>query len=772
MKYCSTRDSKLRYSPKEAVLKGIAPDGGLFVPVEYPEHFNWKECVLKPDFEISAYILASMFPDYENMDALVKRAYTGKFDNNELSPLVGVGDMYSLELWHGPTSAFKDVALSVLPHLITEAAKTSGEERKIHILTATSGDTGKAALEGFKDVEGTEITVFYPESGVSAVQKAQMVSQEGGNVTVCAVRGNFDDCQRGVKEAFSELSDNALLKENGITLSSANSINIGRLVPQIAYYFIAYRQLYSRGAIEMGEYVDFTVPTGNFGDILAGYYAKQLGLPVGKLVCASNANNVLTDFFNTGVYNRNRSFFKTASPSMDILVSSNLERLLYILSGEDDAGVRKLMNELVSSGQYETNLDLSQFAAYFCDDEKTAETISYIYNNTGYVCDPHTAVGFYAARKYAEENSTANPMVVLSTASPFKFADFVLSALGEPRCSNAIDALSEKTGLPVPVNLKGILNKKVLHTGVIDNNAISAYVLNKSLPAGEVVIKAPATSANLGPGFDTFGIAWQLYNEIAFSLNTDKLCFEGCEEQYANENNLAYSAFAETLKKAGRIVPPVKITFRKTDIPVCRGLGSSSALIVAGVRAADSLFGLNLSLKDMLETATSCEGHPDNVAPAIYGGLTVSAMSQGKPLTVGFSVSDELEFAAVIPDFELSTEKARAALPKQVPHSDAVFNVSHGAILLKALETADCGLLKTALEDKLHEPFRSPLIPGFEKAKQLALDNGAAGVCISGAGSTILVIARRGTGIAGKLAELIAPEFPGWIVKELKLLKK
>lgn len=480
MKYQSTRSGYCVEDVK-AVLDGIAPDGGLFVdPHLGEEPFDWENCLRLPPMEMAAKLLKQLLPGFGNMEALVDRAYSGKFDTPELTPLVPVGESYALELFHGPTSAFKDVALSVLPQLISAARSQLHEKGETLILTATSGDTGKAALEGFHDVPGTRIAVFYPEGGVSAVQRKQMVTQEGRNVAVCAVRGNFDDCQRGVKQAFAELRDCPELR-----LSSANSINIGRLAPQLVYYFIAYASLLERKKIRLGDAVDFVVPTGNFGDILAGYMAKRLGLPVGKLVCASNANRVLTDFFQTGIYDRRRSFCKTSSPSMDILVSSNLERLLFYALDGDAADIRVCMEELEEKGSYrlaEPVMDRlrCEFAAYCCSEEDCTATIGKVYRETGYVCDPHTAVGFFAAQQYRHDSKTKAPVVVLSTASPYKFPGAVLKALGGSIPEDEfeqMDALHQMTGVPVPRNLASLREKEDRHLDVIDKEEMNAYVL-------------------------------------------------------------------------------------------------------------------------------------------------------------------------------------------------------------------------------------------------------------------------------------------------------
>ena len=480
--YQSTRGSAPRIPSLDAVLAGIAPDGGLYISDTLEQlSFDWRSCLKLDALSMASTILSTLLPDYEHMDALVEKAYRGKFETDNLTPLVQVGNKWSLELYRGPTSAFKDVALSMLPQLITAGRRQKQSDGETLILTATSGDTGKAALEGFHDVEGTRILVFFPEDGVSAVQKAQMVTQEGQNVTVCGVRGNFDDCQNGVKAAFASLGGCAA--QHGITLSSANSINIGRLAPQLVYYFLAYRQLLDRGAVREGDPVDFVVPTGNFGDILAGYFAKLLGLPVGRLVCASNANRVLTDFFATGTYDRRRPFLLTTSPSMDILISSNLERLLFLVSDGDTELVSRCMKELAENGHYTFPAPLmeklrSEFAAGCCNEAQAAATIRRLWEDNGYLCDPHTAVAFSVAEDFPSEN----PVVVLSTASPYKFPAAVLQALGHSSGEDdfaAMDALHALTNLPVPKNLAALREKPVLHRDVVPCDRLVDYVRSK-----------------------------------------------------------------------------------------------------------------------------------------------------------------------------------------------------------------------------------------------------------------------------------------------------
>ena len=483
MLYHSTRCSAETVDSAQAVLSGLAPDGGLYVPQQIPA-FDTAACLSKDTMGMASMIIGTLLPDIPDMDTLVRRAYTGKFQTAELTPTVDTGKFTVLELFRGPTSAFKDVALCMLPQLLTAAKKEKGMQEDILILTATSGDTGKAALAGFADVEGVKICVFYPDGGVSAVQRAQMVTQEGKNVAVCAVHGNFDDAQTGVKNIFAAAVNGKLPGGNHCRLSTANSINIGRLAPQITYYFKAYADLLKRGQIQMGDKVNFCVPTGNFGDILAGWLAKQLGLPVGKLICASNANNVLTDFLHTGTYDRRRPLHKTASPSMDILVSSNLERLLYFVS-KDTELVAELMKQLNTEGVYTVPAELKakmdeEFWAGCCDDARAKATIGKVFQEQGYLCDTHTATGWAVAEDYVNQTGDNAPMVVLSTASPYKFPAAVLSSLEDESSLDEfaqMERLQAVSGVAIPENLSGLQQKKELHTGVIEKTEMLNFVM-------------------------------------------------------------------------------------------------------------------------------------------------------------------------------------------------------------------------------------------------------------------------------------------------------
>ena len=488
MQYQSTRDSRHTASAAQAILQGIAPDGGLYMLSDPGAlSFPMAELVHMSAMEISERVLGLLLPGFtrEELHAIVTAAYTHKFETEDLVPLVPVGDRYILELFRGPTSAFKDVALSVLPHLISIAKAKLGVKEDILILTATSGDTGKAALEGFHDVPGTRIVVFYPHGGVSRIQQAQMVTQPGKNVRVCAIEGNFDDAQSGVKAIFtSARAANAL--SGKAMLSSANSINWGRLAPQIIYYVSTYAQLVADGEIELGDKINIVVPTGNFGNILAGYYAKHMGVPVNKLICASNANNVLTDFIKTGIYDRNRPFHTTISPSMDILISSNLERLLYHLSGSDDAQIREWFGSLSKTGRYEVTDEVKkaiadEFYAGCCDDEQTKGAIKEVFDEYSYLMDTHTAVAYKVYEDYKKKTGDNTKTLIASTANPYKFGFAVYDALGGETEGvdefELIGKLEKLTKTTCPKALSDTKNKPVRFTGSIKPEEMAEAVL-------------------------------------------------------------------------------------------------------------------------------------------------------------------------------------------------------------------------------------------------------------------------------------------------------
>ncbi len=492
MLYTSTRDKTVRVTASKAIADGLSPDGGLYLPVEIPaiSLSDIRELAGQSYIERAKRILSLYLSDFsfEELSVCVESAYSdGKFSSQAVAPLKRLKDgVYTLELFLGPTCAFKDMALQLLPYLLTVSAKKNLTDKEIVILVATSGDTGKAALEGFKDVKGTKILVFYPSEGVSPLQKLQMATQEGSNVGVAAIRGNFDDAQNGVKAIFTDKDIHKKFEENYLKFSSANSINWGRLVPQIVYYVSAYCDLLNQGNIHLGDKINIVVPTGNFGNILAAYYAMRMGLPVNRLLCASNKNRVLTDFFETGVYDKNRPFYTTASPSMDILISSNLERLLFLLSGEDDKTVRGWFKQLKETGSYtvgdEAKAALGEhFSAGSCDEEGTKAAIRRCFEKYGYLSDTHTAVGVQVYEDYRAATGDETPTIIAATASPYKFPAAVLTAItGRDTADDdefkLLDELQRLSGVPVPASLLGLKNKTVRFNGVYDKDNMAEAV--------------------------------------------------------------------------------------------------------------------------------------------------------------------------------------------------------------------------------------------------------------------------------------------------------
>ncbi|MEQ9764479.1 threonine synthase [Streptococcus sp. ZJ151] len=486
--YQSTRDDKNQVSASQAILQGLAADGGLFTPLEMPKVDLDFDRLKKASYqEVAKLVLSAFLEDFtsEELDYCITNAYDDKFDTRAIAPIVKLDNHYNLELFHGSTIAFKDMALSILPYLLTTSAKKQGVDNKIVILTATSGDTGKAAMAGFEDVPGTEIIVFYPKNGVSKIQELQMTTQKGANTHVIAIDGNFDDAQTEVKRMFNDADLRARLLEQHIQLSSANSMNIGRLVPQIVYYVYAYAQLVKTGDIAKGQAINVTVPTGNFGNILAAYYAREIGVPIAKLICASNENKVLTDFFQTGTYDKKRDFKVTSSPSMDILVSSNLERLIFHLVGNDAAKTKELMETLVSKGEYQLDqVDqsiLNLFEAGYASEVDTEEEIQKVYQENNYIEDPHTAVASAVYRAYREHSNDDTPTVVASTASPYKFPRVAVKAVtGEDLGDDfsAVDQLHQLSGVIVPKAVRDLQMTPVRHKTVVATDDMQKAVEN------------------------------------------------------------------------------------------------------------------------------------------------------------------------------------------------------------------------------------------------------------------------------------------------------
>lgn len=487
--YQSTRGSSSRVLSSEAIVRGICEDGGLFIPDALPKLDKSLDDLRAMNYrELAFYIMSKFFTDFneDQLKECINKAYDDKFDTNVIAPLVKKSDVSFLELFHGPTIAFKDMALSILPHLLKAAAKNINLDKEIVILTATSGDTGKAALEGFANVEGVKIIVFFPQDGVSEIQKMQMLTQKGENTFVVGVKGNFDDCQTGVKNILNDRDFNKKLDENKIVFSSANSINIGRLVPQVVYYFYSYIGMCNSGEIKTGDSINVVVPTGNFGNILAAYYAKKMGLPINKLICASNENNVLFDFINTGVYDKRRELKLTISPSMDILVSSNLERLLASLNDGNRAEIKGMMDSLNNKGVYEITdkmrEGLSSFYGGYSSEEDTLNIIKKVFESTGYLIDTHTAVAYSVYEKYKGETQDSTKTVVVSTASPFKFTRSVMKAIDKKydvfTDFELVEKMSALSGVTIPAAIKDINERPVLHSKVCEVKEMKSVVAN------------------------------------------------------------------------------------------------------------------------------------------------------------------------------------------------------------------------------------------------------------------------------------------------------
>ncbi len=487
--YKSTRSKMEPVTASQAILKGLSEDGGLFVPTAIPSLDIEMDDLSKMSYqEVAFEVMSRFYSDFteEELKSCIAKAYDDKFDTDEIAPIVEANHAYYLELFHGATIAFKDMALSILPHLLTTSAKKQKMDKEIVILTATSGDTGKAALSGFADVPGTKIIVFYPKNGVSVIQELQMVTQKGNNTHVIGITGNFDDAQTGVKNIFSDKALAKEMDEKGFCFSSANSINIGRLIPQVVYYVYAYAKLYAEGKLSQGETLNVVVPTGNFGNILAAYYAKNMGLPIGKLICASNDNKVLYDFFGDGTYDRNREFILTSSPSMDILISSNLERLIYLLTGGNPEENANLMNQLSKEGKYsitkEMKLVLEDFVGGYASEEETAQMIRSLYEGCGYVIDTHTAVAASVYEKYKKETKDQTKSLIASTASPYKFTKSVMTAIdakyeGQDELK-LVDELSTLSNVAIPKAIEEIMDARVVHDLVVETDSMKEAVID------------------------------------------------------------------------------------------------------------------------------------------------------------------------------------------------------------------------------------------------------------------------------------------------------
>lgn len=727
--YISTRGGE-KLTASKAILKGLACDGGLFLP-ESIKKLNIDDKYFDKDYLQIAKDVFSLFLDdftEEEIDYCINGAYNKENFNNCFTKLASFDNLMFLELYHGPTLAFKDMALTILPFLIEVSKKKNNVLDKSLILVATSGDTGGAALSSFMKNDAFDTVVLYPDGGVSEIQEKQMLYYTNERTHAYAIKGNFDDCQTFVKSVFSSYP-----KDNGILLSSANSINIGRLVPQVIYYVYAYCKAVKNGNLKKGEEFSICVPTGNFGDIFAGYLASLIGVPISKFICASNVNNVLTDFFKTGVYNKNREFKKSNSPAMDILISSNLERLVFMATGSNGERVKELMHSLNETGKYSLTQsemqNLSNFDAGFTNEDDTINSIKLAYDELGYLIDPHTAVAYDCYKKLPKENKT----LIISTASPFKFPYTMAKALNLPTEKSEFEIIKDVASfanVKIPYGIKKLekCRKKTILKTKEDILNIVTYSTNKY----EVIV--PCSSANLGSSFDCSGIALSLYNSFYFE-KSDK-----DEVEYGTlENNLMLKAYKTAFNKSGKPYIPVKITQGKNEVPSARGLGSSSTCIVAGVVGANLMLKNYFKKQELLEIMTEIEGHPDNVAPAFLGGFVTSCMADGNVFTIKNQVSNKLKIYALIPDFELSTKKAREVLPSSIPLKDAIHNLCRSAITKDAFLTGNMQMIKAVFDDKIHQPVRFPLIKGSKKIIEMLSKKGYA-VAISGAGSTLLAV--------------------------------
>jgi threonine synthase len=731
--FFSTRNQAYQVSSSVALLEGISPDGGLFLP-EKITAVDYRTLKGASYPELAFALLRPYLDDFsdEEIRSAVQEAYSPlSFPEKVFGLHLEKNEAY-LELFHGKTLTFKDMALSLLPHLMDVALSKHPEVGDVRILTATSGDTGSAVLASFAASKHVKVSVLYPEGGIAPFQERQMLSFTSSRGRAYALKNaNFDDCQTLVKKLL-------LKKEKGITYSSANSINIGRLLPQIVYYYAAYIGLLKQGFIHEDERLDVVVPTGNFGDIFAAYLAKKMGLPLGKLVVASNANNVLTDFFENGRYDIHREFRKTNSPSMDILVSSNLERLLY-LSCLSDKQVAAWEKELKERGTFQVDSKTlavlkQDFIAYSASEKETAEAIKECEEKEHYLLDPHTAVASACRKK-----SCLAKALIVATASPYKFPKTVLEALGEKVGDDmaAFEKMMAICGDNAPAGFKKALEEKTAKK-VVSSREFAQLIS----PRLAFEVTSPATSANLGPGFDVMGVALSLFNSFRFvPAKEDRLVgFVGEEEI---QDNLILKSYHRFFEQYGLPYQPVKLEQIRSDIPLSRGLGSSASCIIAGLLGANAVSGDYLPKPDLLTLAAEIEGHPDNVAPCLLGGLVASFRDEeGHYHPFPYAVSPKLGFLLLVCPKELSTEKARGILPKNYALADVSFDAARLVNLPAALKEGNLPLLANLLEDRIHVPYRLPLIPEGERVQKTAAAHHLP-FTISGAGSTLLVLYSR-----------------------------
>ena len=759
--YISTRGNE-KLTASEAILKGLASDGGLFIPETFPTINFDKSWVTKSYPELAKEIFKLFLDDYteSEIEYCVNSAYSKKNFSECFCGFKTFDKLSFLELYKGPTLAFKDMALTILPYLIEVAKKKHNVKEKSLILVATSGDTGGAALSSFMQSGEFDTVVLYPYKGVSEIQEKQMLYYTDSRTKAFAVKGNFDDCQTFVKNVFNKYP-----KDNGVIISSANSINIGRLIPQVIYYVYSYLHGVKTNWLNIGESFDICVPTGNFGDIFAGYIAKQMGVPINKLVCASNVNNILTDFFNTGVYDKNREFIKSNSPAMDILISSNLERLVYLATNRNGERVKGFMESLNKTGAYKLNSDemanINDFMGGYTLESETLDAIKLAFDKLGYLIDPHTAVAYDCYNKLNLQNKT----LIVSTASPYKFPETVAKALSLDYNKSEfelINDISKHTNTIVPLGISKLKNSKK-QTILKAKEQVEDIVLYKNLKAE---VKVPASSANLGCAFDSAGVALSLYNSFIFekSDKDEVVNFNNSSP----ENNLVMWAYKQLFEKTNNKYIPVKITLKNCEIPSSKGLGSSSTCIIAGVLGANYMLKNMYNKQFLINFMTSLEGHPDNIVPSYLGGMAIMYNNKDEVKRDIINVNPKLKFYAFIPNVDMQTSKSRSVLPSLISIQDAISNNRGCAILKTAFESGDIEKIKVAFDDKIHQPYRFPLIKGAQELKEL-LENEGFAVAISGAGSSILAVTVGGISDIKKFKCVGGTK---WNIKHLRVDKK
>ena len=731
--FYSTRDFNNKVSGKEAVLSGLSTDGGLFLPLKIKEYKVEEDKLNYSYSKLAKDILSLYFDDLseDEISSIVDLSYNKDNFKDKIIGIKSFKNFSFLELFYGPTTTFKDMALTLLPHLMDTYLEKEQLKKKLMILTATSGDTGSAVLSGFSKSKNIEISVMYPDAGISKIQEKQMLSFTSPRERAYAIKdSNFDDCQKEVKSLLN--------KENSkYKFTSANSINVGRLLPQIIYYYKAYIDLVNKGEIKLGEKIDVVVPTGNFGNIFSCYLAKKMGLNIDKLICASNENKILTDFFNTGIYDLNRGFVKTNSPSMDILISSNFERLLSLIL-EDDKKTRECMNDLKEVGRFSLDATymnkLSDFVSYSVSQEETLELIKDCYKDYNYLIDPHTAVGYGSYLKY--KKYAKNHVVVVSTASPFKFPKTILEAFDIKNSKDEMASfklISDKFKCEIPK----ALDERIHHNFI--PYKVEKSEIERTLFADQIKIKVPATSANLGPGFDICGIALNLFNVFSFKKSNEfKLIGFNKKDE---ENNLVLKSYKYLFERLNITVVPVEISLLKSDVPYERGLGSSATCIISGLLGANFILKNALSKETILKYAIELEGHPDNVAPCLYGGFIAGYKEDNEYKIVHYPVNKNLHFIACIQNAIVSTEEARKILPKEMDYKNVIYNLSHIINLPKAFKDADLELLKDSVKDTIHTPYRINLIPNAKALKDVS-EKYHLPLIISGSGSTMILISK------------------------------